>query len=248
MATGILPSAMKSVKSMSFRQYKSLLAFCLLPFIGSISHAQLLITATDSAVTTKQSDTVNFGTNTPGAGGLVSTSPIGFNLGSGVSGVITFTGQSGVYNGSSGPWAPDIKTGRMTSNFLVVAPGAIATITFSTPVANLGFLWGSVGGAGDGNKLTFFNGSTQIGTALGANVLAAAGVSNTQSTISTLFSFPTASLTKVVLTTTNPFEFTLMQTTQPAPAPLDPVGATLLGNIVAFGAIAAYRRRRRHVA
>ena len=230
---------------MTVRRYRMISALLMLPLLGSVSHAQLLITATDSSITTKQSDTVNFGTNTPGAGGLVSTGPIGFNLGSGVSGTITFTGQSGVYNGSTGPWAPDVQTGRMTSNFLVVAPGAIATITFSTPVANLGFLWGSVGGAGDGNKLTFFNGSTQIGTALGANVLAAAGVSNTQATIATMFSFPTASLTKVVLTTTNPFEFTLLQTTQPAPAPLDPVGATLLGNVVAFGALTVYRRRRR---
>ena len=215
---------------------------------ASMASAQLLITATDSAVTTKQSDTVNFGTNAPGLGGLVSTGPIGFNLGSGVSGTITFTGQSGIYNGSSGPWAPDVQSGRITSNFLVVQPGGIATITFSTPVANLGFLWGSVGGASDGNMLTFYNGATQIGTAKGANVLAAAGVTNQQSSIATLFSFPTSSLTKVVLTTTNPFEFTLLQTTQPAPAPLSPVGATLVGNLVAALALITYRRRRRQVA
>ena len=232
---------------MSFKRFGPLLAALLiLPVLaGTEARAQLLITATDASLTTKQSDTVNFGTNTPGAGGLVSTGPIGFNLGSGVSGTITFTGSSGVYNGSTGPWAPDVQGGRITSNFLVASPGGIATMTFSTPVANLGFLWGSVGPTGDGNLLTFYNGNTVIGTAKGANVLAAAGVSNNQSTIATLFSFPTASLTKVVVSTNNAFEFTLLQTTQPAPAPLDPVGATLLGNLVALGAVGIYRRRKK---
>ena len=220
----------------------------ILPLLATPASAQLLITATDSSVTTKQSDTVDFGTNTPNASGLVSTGPIGFNLGSGVSGTITFTGQSGIYNGSAGPWAPDVQTGRMTSNFIAVIPSGSVTITFSTPVADLGFLWGSVGPAGDGNLLTFYNGSSVIGTAKGANVLAAAGTSNNQSTIATLFSFPTASLTKVVLTSSADFEFTLLKTSQPAPAPISPVGATLVGNLVAIGAIAAYRRRRRRSA
>lgn len=235
---------------MSSKRCRAIVAsLLLLPFLaGGAARAQLLITATDSSITTKQSDTVNFGTNSPGSGGLVSTGPIGFNLGSGVSGTITFTGNSGVYNGSSGPWAPDVQGGRMTSNFLVASPGGIATMTFSTPVAKLGFLWGSVGPVGDGNLLTFYNGNTVIGTAKGSDVLAAAGVSNNQSTIATMFSFPTASLTKVVVSTNNTFEFTLLQTTQPAPAPLDPVGATLLGNLVALGAVGVYRRRRKSAA
>lgn len=235
------PSAAAAVR------IKALLAaaLLLLPFMAGGARAQLLITATDASITTKQSDTVNFGTNTPGAGGLVSTAPINFNLGSGVSGNITFTGNSGVYNGSSGPWAPDVQGGRMTSNFLVASPGGIATMTFSTPVAKLGFLWGSVGPVGDGNLLTFYSGNTVIGTAKGANVLAAAGVTNNQSTIATMFSFSTASLTKVVVSTTNTFEFTLLQTTQPAPAPLSPMGATILGNLVAIGSIGLYRRRKK---
>lgn len=224
---------------------KLLVALLAFELLSSAAKAQLLITATDATLTTRQSDTVNFGTNAPGPNGLVSTGPIGFNLGSGVSGTVTFTGQSGVYNSRVGPWAPDIRTGSLTTNFLAVVPGGIATITFSTPVANLGFLWGSVGPASDNNLLTFFNGATQIGTARGANVLAAAGVSNNQSTISTLFSFPTASLTRVVLTSSAPFEFTLLQTTQPAPAPLSPVGATLLGNLAALGALTFYKKRRR---
>ena len=231
---------------MSSQRVKPLLAaLFILPALGQGLHAQLLITATDASLTTTQGQTVNFGTNTPNASGLVSTAPINFSLGSGVSGTITFTGQSGVYNGSAGPWAPDIIGGRLTSNFLAVVPSGIVTMTFSTPVANLGFLWGSVGPAGDGNLLTFYNGNTVIGTAKGANVLAAAGVSNNQSSIATLFSFPTATLTKVVLTSNADFEFTLLQTTQPAPAPLSPIGATVLGNLAAIGAIAAYRQRRR---
>ena len=231
---------------MSSQRSKPLMAACLvLPFLAHPAGAQLLITATDASLTTTQSNTANLGTNTPGAGGLVSTAPIYVDLGSGVGTTITFTGQSGLYNGSTGPWAPDVIGGRITSNFIAAMPGGTVTMTFVNPISSFGFLWGSVGGAGDGNFLTFYNGNTVIGTANGGAVLAAAGVSNTQSSIATLFSFPSQQLTKVVATTTNPFEFTLLNSTQAAPAPLSPIGATVMGNLAAFGMIIAYKRRRR---
>lgn len=221
-----------------------LLAGAMLPLVGTLqARAQLLITATNASTTTTAANTLNFGTNTPGAGGLVSTAPIYVDLGGGVGTTITFTGNSGIYNGSAGPWAPDVIGGRLTSNFLA-ANGGTVTMTFVNPIANFGFLWGSVGPAGDGNTLTFYSGNTIIGTAKGSDVLAAAGVSNNQSSIATLFSFPTNSLTKVVASTNSPFEFTLLSTTQPVPAPLSPVGATMLGNLVALGAVVLYRRRR----
>jgi len=213
-------------------------------FASTSAQAQLLITATNASTTTTAANTLNFGTNTPGANGLVSTAPIYVDLGGGVGTSITFTGNSGIYNGSAGPWAPDVIGGRLTNNFLA-ANGGTVTMTFVNPIANFGFLWGSVGPAGDGNTLTFYSGNTIIGTAKGADVLAAAGVSNNQSTIATLFSFPTQSLTKVVATTNSPFEFTLLKTTQPVPAPLSPIGATALGNLAALGGLAVYRRRRK---
>lgn len=166
---------------------------------------------------------------------LLSTTPITFSLGNGITGTVQFTGSTA---SSSGLSAPTVSGANLVSNFLLIQPGTIATVSFTFPLAHLDLQWGP------GNTVTrtdnfVFNTAqqTNIALPLASNLATrSAAFSGTGlDIVSFSFSSTSASATRLGVLTS----------TAPVPAPLDPVGATLLGNVVAIGAIAAYRRRRR---
>ncbi|MBY0610795.1 MAG: hypothetical protein K2P80_01295 [Beijerinckiaceae bacterium] len=169
---------------------------------------------------------------------LLSTTPITFSLGNGITGTVKFTGSTA---GSSGLSAPTVSGLNLVSNFLLIQPGTIATVSFTFPLAHLDLQWGP------GNTVTrtdnfVFNTAqqTNIALPLASNLATrSAAFSGTGlDIVSFSFSSTSASATRLGVLTS----------TAPVPAPLDPVGATLLGNLVAIGAVAAYRRRRKRAA
>lgn len=169
--------------------------------------------------------------------GLIITTPITFDFGNGLSGTITFSGSGAP---SSGLYNPTVSGLYLTSNFVLIAPGAIATFALNVPVSNLDLRLGT--GSGGARTDTFvLNTVGGIQTQnIGASGASLKNQSFTPTNAITSFSISSSS--------SNPLRVSVQGTSTPVPAPLDPVGATLLGNLVAIGAVAAYRRRRRRLA
>ena len=166
----------------------------------------------------------------------ISTTPITFSLGNGIVGTVAFTGSTA---GSSGLSAPTVSGSNLVSNFLLIQPGSIATVSFNFPLAHLDLQWGP------GNTVTrtdnfVFNTAqlTNIALPLSSNLATRSGAFSGTGLDIVSFSFSSTSASATRLG--------VLTSTAPVPAPLDPVGATLLGNLVAIGAIAVYRRRRKH--
>ena len=160
--------------------------------------------------------------------------PITFNLGNRVSGTITFTGTVG----TSGLYNPVTAGSVQTSTFVVIAPGAVAVVKFDIPVTRLDIQSGTgVAGARTdkfvSNRTTAINQVTNVATSSAA--------------IANRTFAPATPLTSLLVSSSSasPLRFGIRTTSTAQAAPLDPVGATLLGNIVAAGAIVLYRRRRK---
>ena len=164
----------------------------------------------------------------------LTTAPISFNLGNGVSGIVTFSGTVG----SSGLYNATASGTNLVSTFIVVSPGAVATFAFNTPVRRLDVQSGT-GVAGARTDRFVVNRTTVVNQVTNVNTSSAALANRTftPATPITSFSFSSSSA--------NPARIGIRNTSTAQPAPLDPVGATLVGNLVAIGAIAVYRRRRR---
>jgi hypothetical protein len=127
--------------------------------------------------------------------------------------------------------------GNLTSEYAAVQNGGTATMTFSAPEDYLGILWGSVDGY---NTLSFYDGSTLIGSLTGDNVLA--GANGTQSEYVNIKS--SSAFTKVVASSSwNSFEFADLAYKAAPGAPTPPITASL-----AFAGILLLQALRRKTA
>lgn len=160
--------------------------------------------------------------------------PITFNLGNGVSGTVTFSGTVG----SSGLYNAVTSGTNQTSTFILVSPGAVATFKFNIPVNRLDVQSGT-GVAGARTDRFVINRTTVGNQVTNVNTSSAALANRTFAPATPIVSFSFSS------SSTSPARIGLRTTSTAQPAPLDPVGATLLGNAVAIGAIVLYKRRRR---
>ena len=68
------------------------------------------------------------------------TGPITFSLGGGVIGTVTFSGATA---STSGLQSPTVSGANLVSNFVIIQPGAIATVTFNYPLSHLDLQWGN---------------------------------------------------------------------------------------------------------
>lgn len=173
-----------------------------------------------------QAQLATFSYNTLTAG------PITFNLGNGVSGTVTFTGTVG-----SGLYNPTTVGNVQTSTFVVVAPGAIGTLHFNVPVTRL-VIQSGTGVAGARTDRFVSNRTTVINQQTNVNTSSATIANRTFAPATPLVSLNFSS------TSASPFRLGIRTTSTAQPAPLDPIGATMFGNLVAIGAIMLYRRRR----
>lgn len=163
-----------------------------------------------------------------------------------------------VSGGSSGQYAPPFLSGSNGTNFgnapvpgedntVYITSGsntsagnaaAAATLSFATPQAFFGLLWGSVD---DYNTLSFYNGIDLVGSVTGADVTASPN--GNQGVMGTLYVNINSSLPfdRVVATSTQfAFEFdnvSFNTTAVPEPASLGLLGVGMLG-------LAAIRRRK----
>ncbi|MBY0610797.1 MAG: hypothetical protein K2P80_01305 [Beijerinckiaceae bacterium] len=165
----------------------------------------------------------------------LTSGPITFNLGNGVSGTVTFSGTVG----SSGLYNAVTSGTNQTSTFILVSPGAVATFSFNSPVRRLDVQSGT-GVTGARTDRFVINRTTVVNQVTNVNTSSAALANRTFNPATPITSFSFSS------TSANPARIGIRTTSTAQPAPLDPVGATLLGNVVAIGAIAAYRRRRKN--
>lgn len=164
----------------------------------------------------------------------ITTAPISFDFGNGFSGTITFSGATA---GSSGLYNPTTSGTTLSSSFLLVAPGSVATFTFNQPMTRLDLSYGT-GLTGARTERFSFNTSTGVRTQNVNNNSTAIRNQNFRFGTSQIYGFSVSS------TSANPLRFSARGTSVVAVAPLSPLGATLLGNLVAIGAILLYRRRR----
>jgi len=173
------------------------------------------------------------------------TTPLGTNNSSffqaGV-GTITLSGNASVVQGSStNLYAAPYQD---TTQYVQVAPtNGVATFTLSQPSHFFGLEWGSVDA---GNTLTFYNGTTVIGTFGGQQIIDAANLSpGNQASDGTAFvdftSSQDSAITSVVATSSNiAFEFDNV-TVNPAPLP-----ASLPMFLAAFGGLGLLAMRRKN--
>ena len=169
--------------------------------------------------------------------GIFTTTPITFSLGSGVNGTVTFSGSTA---GSSGLSAPTTSGSNYVSNFLLIQPGTVATFTFNYPISNVDLQWGPGNTTPRIDTFTF-NTTTYSGFVYNQPSTQATQTQSSGAGLNIVsFSFSSNSASPIKLGV-------LSSSTPAAPAPMGPVGATLLGNLVAFGAVAVHRRRRRTV-
>lgn len=167
---------------------------------------------------------------------------------------VSFTGNGAAVTGSSANnYAAPILAGGNNTFFGQAYTGADATTYLSTgsasatltfnrgPLSYLGLLWGSVD---SGNTLTFFNGSTNVGSVTGAQLLANNGVaSNTTVYVNILSNL---AFTSVVATSpANSFEFDNVAYGAAVP---EPSSLALCGIFGALGTVVARKRARRAVA
>ena len=226
--------------------------FAMMTMIGT-SIAALALAPAHASLTTVVSPA-----NTPPPAGTINLQPTQSQVGT-QSGTFANTAPlaasysssapaEGVVQGNSSPGfamlysAPyNSPTTQITAPYFSTNLGTV-TITLGTAESFLGILWGSVDTQ---NALTFFNGTTNLGTVTGSNVNAAAQGSQTYSgsdfvsiTSSTPFTSIVASSTKIS------FEFADLAV---GPGPIgsvpEPVSLSLLGvGLVGLGL--AQRRRR----
>ncbi len=231
--------------------------------ISAVSAQTMTLLQTSS---TNVNNLVNLGTaSTPG---YVSGSNFTANF-TGFTANVGFTGASGVVQGATAAWnvagingsswAPTIGSTPVTQNYLVAARGTIM-LTLSASINNFQFLWGSPGA---GDIVTLYSGGTQVAQFTGAQVNAAnAAFGNLQGTsvITDLQTSGGVTFDRVAISNpTSNFEFAL-QTSQatpptsapgnvvvgslPSPAPSPLLGATLLGNLLAFfGMFSLWKRK-----
>lgn len=165
--------------------------------------------------------------------GIISTTPITFDFGNGLSGTVVFSGSTAAL---SGLYNPTVSGAYLTSNFVLIAPGSVATFSLNVPVSNLDLRLGT--GAG-GSRTDTFVINTVTGSqtqTIGASGAALKNQSFTPASSVVAFSVSSSSA--------NPLRVSVQGTSTPVPAPLGPVGATLLGNFAAIAALVLYRRRR----
>ncbi len=162
----------------------------------------------------------------------ISTTPITFSLGGGVVGTVTFSGAAG-----SGLQTPTVSGTNLVSNFILIQPGSIASVSFNYPLAHLDLQWGP------GNTISrtdnfIFNTAQQSNIAL--------PLTSTLATRSGAFSGPGLDIVSFSLSSTSasPLRLGVLTSTAAVPAPLSPMGATLLGNVVALGVLVLYRKRQ----
>ena len=166
--------------------------------------------------------------------GRFTTTPITFDLGGGVIGTVTFTGATA---GSSGLQTPTASGSNLVSNFILIQPGTTAFFSFNYPLSHLDLNWGP------GNTVTrtdnfIFNTAqtSNIPLPLTSNLANRSGAFSGAGLDIVSFSLSS--------TSASPIKLGVLTSTAPVVAPMSPVGATLVGNIVAIGMIALYRRRR----
>ena len=166
--------------------------------------------------------------------GRFTTTPITFDLGGGVIGTVSFTGATA---GSSGLQTPTVSGANLVSNFILIQPGTTAFFSFNYPLSHLDLNWGP------GNTVTrtdnfIFNTAqaSNIPLPLTSNLANRSGAFS--GTGLDIVSFSLSS------TSASPIKLGVLTSTAPVPAPMSPVGATLLGNVVAIGMIMLYRRRK----
>jgi hypothetical protein len=198
------------------------------------------------------------------ANGLYSSVPggqtIDFESGAPTSGFVSFTTQTGnnLNNLNSGGYgtsslfnqsvggvaaAPGVgsasSTGQDVSTYLAVEPGDDVTINLAKPVNYLGLDWGSVDGY---NKVTLYNGATQIATFSGSQVPNAPANGAQQyvpnNPFVDIFAAPGETFNKVVLDSTSPaFEIdNVTYRVAATPEPTSPLGLLALG-AVSIGSI-----------
>lgn len=164
---------------------------------------------------------------------------------------ISFSGTSGIYNGSTSgvAAAPFTASGVQTSNYMAAEPTGSVTITYAAQQQYFGLLWGSVDTY---NTLTFYNGNQVVGQLTGSEI--AANANGNQGASGSYFvnaNFVGATYNRVVASSGEPaFEFGLISASQTAqkisPAPFGLPGATPAGAIVlCAGAWLRLRGRRR---
>ena len=164
----------------------------------------------------------------------LSTTPITFSLGAGVVGTITFTGATAA---SSGLQAPVLSGTTFVSNFILIQSGTIATVTFNYPLSHLDLQWGP------GNTVSRTD-NFIFNTAQASNL--ALPLASNLATRSGAFSGPSLDIVSFSLSSTSasPIKLGVLTSTAPVPAPLSPLGTTVLANAIALGCILLYRRRR----
>lgn len=183
---------------------------------------------------------------TNGSSGLVSNST--YLFGTNNSNSITFSGNSGIYSGTTSgvAAAPSTPTGADTASYLAAgSTGSGTTITYGTAQNQFDLLWGSVDA---GNTLKFYGANgTLVGTVTGSQVQANAnGAQNSSGSYYVDINNFSSAFTTVVATTPTPaFEFTPAVQASPAPAPTlgtNPLSALIL---VAGAALMAWSYRRK---
>lgn len=168
--------------------------------------------------------------------GRFTTTPITFNLGGGVTGTVSFSGAAGAV-AASGLQAPTVSGANLVSNFVLIQPGAVARVDFNYPLSRLDLTWGPGNTTPRTDTFQFYTGQLLPITQNRASSLAT-DVASASGTGLTIVGFSLSS------NSASPIQLGLRTSSIPAPAPLSPVGATLLGNLVAFGMIVLYRKRR----
>lgn len=166
--------------------------------------------------------------------GLISTAPISFDFGNGFSGTVVFTGTTAAL---SGLYNPTTNGTTLTSNYVLIAPGSVAQFFFSVPVSNLDLRVGT--GSGGGRTDTY---GLDLASSVQTQAVGASGASIKNQSFTNaagIYGFNVSS------SSANPLRVSVQGTSTPVPAPLSPVGATLLGNLVAAGALIVFQFRRR---
>ena len=165
----------------------------------------------------------------------ITASPITFNLGGGVIGTVTFSGATA---STSGLQSPTVSGTNLVSNFVIIQPGAIATVTFNYPLSHLDLQWGTGNTVARTDNFVFNTAqSSNIALPLATNLATRSG--SFSGTGLDIVSFRLSS------TSASPLTLGVLTTTAAVPAPLDPIGATLFGNVAAIGAVVFFRRRRK---
>ena len=173
--------------------------------------------------------------------GFVSNLPLMVTMGVNTTATITFTGSSGLYNGTKPSYsaAPILPTGPLTTNYLLARAGAV-TMSFNADQRYFSALWGSVAST---DSLRFYNNDTLIKTVSGSTIMASGYGSQVLSTYNVEFSFSELAFNRVVADPSNsalelaPIS---ISTEALAVAPI-PLNAASLGGLMSFLMMLAMR-------